>query len=99
MIIMRIRRSKEEWFELVKRFDSEIMSLEQYCELNQISTASYYVYKRKLKAQSSEFLPIVFEEEVKQNFVFESNGHKIEVDENIDDAFLKKIIRATHHDF
>lgn len=97
--MMRIRRTKEEWFELVKQFDSEVMSLKQYCELNQISTASYYVYKRKLKAQSSKFLPILFEEEVKQNFTFESNGYRIEVDENIDDDFLKKIIKATRHDF
>ena len=93
---MRKRRTEEEWFELVKRFDLEIMSLEKYCEVNEISTASYYVYKRKLKNETPSFLPVVFESEIEHDFIFESNGYKLKVSEDISPSHLKLLLKATH---
>lgn len=96
---MSIRRTEEEWFELVEGFDEEDMTLEEYCELNNMSQASYYVYKRKLKRRNDMFLPVVFEEELKEDTLyFEVNGYKLEVNDTISESLLKKIIRATRDD-
>lgn len=96
---MSIRRTEEEWFELVEGFDNGVMSIEEYCELNNMSQASYYVYKRKLKRRNEMFLPIVFEEEIKEDTLyFEVNGYKLEVNDTISESLLKKIIRATRDD-
>ena len=97
---MSIRRTEEEWFELVEGFDDVVVSLEEYCELNNMSQASYYVYKRKLKRRNEMFLPVVFEEELNEDTVhFEVNGYKLEVNDNINEVLLKKIIRATRDDY
>ena len=96
---MSIRRTEEEWFELVEGFDDVVMSLEKYCELNNMSQASYYVYKRKLKRRNDMFLPVVFEEEINDDTLyFEVNGYKLEVNDTISESLLKKIIRATRDD-
>ena len=95
---MSKRRSTQEWFELVKGFDSEVMSLEQYCEFNGISAASYYVYKRKLKNESSTFLPVVFKADDECDFIFESNGYKLKVSEDISSTQLKILLKATQDD-
>lgn len=97
---MSNRRTEEEWFELVEGFDDQKMSIEEYCELNNMSQASYYVYKRKLKRRNEMFFPVVFEEDLKEDTLhFEINGYKLEISENINDSLLKKIIRATRNDY
>ena len=82
---MRIRRTEQEWFELVKGFDSTLMSLDTYCLLNGISPASYYLYKRRLKESSQLFLPVVIEEEVhhEKTLSFKSNGFSLEVSDDV----------------
>lgn len=97
---MRKRRSEEEWFEIVKGFDPNLMPLESYCILNNISKASYYVYKRKLDESSQLFLPVVIEEEVhhKKPLSFKSNGFSLEVSEDVSLKQLRLLLEATLSD-
>lgn len=97
---MRVRRNKEEWFELVEGFDRSLVSLNEYCKLHNISTASYYVYLRKYKQETQAFFPVVIEEEKQlDTIIFKSNGFNLEVNKDIPLNELRLLLEATSSDF
>lgn len=97
-MILKRRRTQEAWFKLVEDFDHQEMTIDDYCLVHQVSKASYYKYKKKLKQVSPSFLPIVFKEPTPTALVFESHGFKLKVDENISVKQLHKLLKATAHD-
>lgn len=97
---MRVRRNKEEWFKLVEGYDRSLMSLNEYCKLHNISTASYYVYLRKFKQETQTFLPVVIEKEKQlDTIVFKSNGFNLEVRKDMPLNELRLLLEATSRDF
>lgn len=76
---MKKRRTQEAWFELVEGYKHSEMTIDDYCESNQISQASYYKYRRIQKLMSPSFLPVVFQKPTSASLVFESNGFKLKL--------------------
>ena len=53
---MRIMRSQQQWQVIIEEQQASGLSINDYCQLHQLSTTSFYACRKKLSLSSSQFI-------------------------------------------